>query len=174
MSAEFPKLFGSSRLRNGPHQLTIETLDRLARWNKTENGKKPVKLKDRRQDSRTLWRWKVMSPTSITTSLGNPVVQNLASTDAQIRDQRTASHQTGKRETKGIASLAMLGLWSWPPPPAAAAAPAPREPSPVRSSSSPASNNPFKSSNGEAFLGRKSCPWSWESGNWGELARYSQ
>ena len=26
---------------------------------------------------RTLWRWNVMSPTSITTSLGSPVVQNL-------------------------------------------------------------------------------------------------
>jgi hypothetical protein len=74
--------------------------------------KKTAKLKDWMQDSPTLWRWKVMSPTSITTSLGNPVVQNLASTDAQIRDQRTASYQTGKRGTKGIDSLAMLGLWS--------------------------------------------------------------
>ena len=82
----------------------------------------------------------------------------------QIRDHRTANHQAGKRRPKAIASLTMLGLWSWPPPAAAAAPVPPHEPSPARSSSSPASSNPFKSSNGEAFLGRMSGLCSWESG----------
>ena len=120
------------------------------------------RLKDLRQDSPTLWRWNVMSPTTITTSLGNPVVQNLTSTDAQIRDHTTTNHHTGKRTTRAIALLAMLGLWSWPPPPAApapaavAAAAAP-EPSLACSSSSPASSNdPLRNRTRQAFLGRNS------------------
>ena len=117
-----------------------------------------------------MWRWKVMSPTSITTSLGNPVVQNLKTTDAQIRsditEQQQITNQVKDTESNCFTEqqITMLGLWSWPPPAAAAAPVPPHEPSPARSSSSPASSNPFKSSNGEAFLGRMSGLCSWESG----------
>ena len=64
-----------------------------------EQKNTPVKLKDWRQDSPTLWRWKVMLPTSITTSLGNPVVQNLKTTDAQIRSEITGQQIT--KQVKG-------------------------------------------------------------------------
>ena len=68
------------------------------------------RLKDWRQDSPTLWRWNVMSPTTITTSLGNPVVQNLTSTDAQIRDHTTRIHHTGKRTREQLLCLPCLAF----------------------------------------------------------------
>jgi hypothetical protein len=92
-----------------------------------------------------------MSPTSITTSLGSPVVQNLMNTRQThrlgIREQQIGDRET---ETELNQSLAMLGLWSS----IAAAAAAdddddddssPPWPSPSRSSSSsPASRDPLE------------------------------
>ena len=79
-------------------------------------------------------------------------------------DQRSHNKNSPHRQknTRAIALLAMLGLWSWPPPPAApapaavAAAAAP-EPSLACSSSSPASSNdPLRNRTRQAFLGRNS------------------
>lgn len=90
-----------------------------------------------------------MSPTSITTSLGSPVVQNLMNTRQThrlgIREQQIGDRET---ETELNQSLAMLGLWSS----IAAAADddddddsSPPWPSPSRSSSSsPASRDPLE------------------------------
>jgi len=73
-------------------------------------------------------------------------------------DQRSHNNKSPHRQknTRAIALLAMLGLWSWPPPPPPAAAAA-LEPSPVCSSSSPASSNdPLRNRTRQAFLGRNS------------------
>ena len=127
-----------------------------------------------------MWRWKVMSPTSITTSLGNPVVQNLKTTDAQIRSEITGQQITKqvKGDRKQLLHLPCLAfgagrrrLLLLPPPlplPFLPTSHLPRGLPPLLHS------NPFKTSNGEAFLGRTSglCFVGIREGE--ELARESQ
>lgn len=66
----------------------------------------------REKKKQTLWRWKVISSTSIITSLGNPVVQNLK----QIY-RKTSNRWKTKLEqwdsVVGVSSSTMLALWNW-------------------------------------------------------------
>lgn len=73
-------------------------------------------------DEMTLWRWKVMSSTSTTMSLGNPVVQNLQRRDFEASfGELVHCFQMGLRQKNQngkvfklnlTIQLTMLGLWS--------------------------------------------------------------